>query len=204
MYSIEWFNMIRKGGNIIRFHCSKMNTPQDVAQHSFNAALMAEELAHHIDGVDPHTVVMHMLLHDIPEQHIGDSPGFAKSKYPKLKKALDDIEEKWVEDTFIQRHQDAFLKLNSAEARLCRFVDLIECALKGLEEHAYGGKDGAAIFYNCFNSAKKVKGNHDINAKEEALYERILLDIGFEARENYGLEAYEHWAINSESRLMAK
>lgn len=147
---------IREGGNIQRFHTRKMIQRQDVAQHSFNAALIAESIAKDSNEADTHRVVMHMLLHDIPELGIGDTPGHIKAHCPQLKAELDDVEVEWAEDHFSERHLEFMYGINPTEAIICKFADLAECALMGIEEMEMGNKGMAVVVDSCIEGMMSV------------------------------------------------
>lgn len=143
--------IIRDGGNISRFHTRKMIQRQDVAQHSFNAAFIAESISHKTEGADDHKVVMHMLLHDIPELWIGDTPGHIKAQNPGLKANLDEVERRAAYQNFAYRHLMVMYHLNEREELICKFADLAECAFKAIEEMEMGNTDAKAIVDSCID-----------------------------------------------------
>lgn len=136
--------MIRDGGNVVRFHTANMVKSQDVAQHSFNCALLVDMIASSIafdvsiNGSERHEMVIYMLLHDIPEQHIGDIPG--PSKNGEYECAIAKEEHKWVEKSFEPRYKDVFNQIHMSylQSFLCKFVDNLECLYKCQEECALG------------------------------------------------------------------
>lgn len=138
---MDLLRITRNGGDVERFHSSNMVKSQDVAQHSYNAAFIAEYLAE-AAGImaDNHKVVMHMLIHDIPEQAIGDTPGWAKVGSSKLKEALDEVEYEWCQENLCQRHHRFMYDLNWTEQAICKFSDLAECAHKLVQEVKMGNR----------------------------------------------------------------
>lgn len=147
---------IRDGGNIRRFHTRKMVRDQDVAQHSFNAALIAERISHQTENSDDHRVVMHMLLHDIPELWIGDTPGHIKAGNPELKEALNKAEKDSAYKNFSYRHLMAMYHLNDHEGAICRFSDLCECAFRAIEDIEMGNKSSKEVVDSCTTGMTSV------------------------------------------------
>lgn len=136
--------MIRTGGNVIRFHTSNIIKSQDVAQHSYNCAMLIDMIAStdafddFISPLERYELVMYMLLHDVPEQHIGDIPGPSKKGNYGL--AIDFEEGNWVIENFEERYRNIFIQehMNSTQTLLCKFVDNLECLYKCREERSLG------------------------------------------------------------------
>lgn len=147
---MKWLRTVRQGGNVVRFHTRKMVMQQDVAQHSFNAAFIAEEIASRVEEIDAHMVMMHMLLHDIPEQEIGDTPGHIKAGNPELKAALDDAEDDWWVDNVPVRFNKYRNGLTEDEELVCKFADVLECCYTSIEEILRGnGAVMIPVVVNC-------------------------------------------------------
>lgn len=163
---MDWIRNIRKGGDIQRYHTTPMVKAQDVAQHSFNAALMAEWLAVSVNSnrstlasksLDVHKVVMHMLLHDIPEQAIGDVPGWVKWSSPDIKKALDEEEFDWCAKNMSQQRAWYMYGLTSEEALLVKFIDLAECCYKIAQDVRMGNSDRKDDVLTCYTRLCKMR-----------------------------------------------
>ena len=136
------FDIIRDGGNVQRFHTNPMIKTQDVAQHSFNCALIMDSILTQfkpsISVSERHAAVMYMLLHDLPEQGIGDVPGPVKTG--ELGQALGVVEATWVTKNMDAYYASMFYKcgISADVAFLCKFVDNLECLLKCQEKVEMG------------------------------------------------------------------
>lgn len=161
MSNLKIINAIRNGGNVERFHTTKMICRQNVAQHSFNAALLGHHIACvYLNGlpsanVDPNTISLHMLLHDISEQATGDVPSYTKKHYPSLKAILDNAEQAWAKNNLSADMAYGYDKdnLTIEERIICKFVDQYECAMTCLEEIAMGNSGFTEIYGRCVTGA---------------------------------------------------
>lgn len=173
MNILKTADIFKTGGEVKRFHTRHLNKPQDVAQHSFNAALIANEIASMLDDseIRPYEVMLHMLVHDLPEQYVGDAPGHVKGGHPELKKVMDKIEEKWMREHLPHQHYRAMYDLNEKESILCSFVDNMECAFHVMIDAGRGNAiETRVVFEHCISSMKK-KANKadDLGARELCL-----------------------------------
>lgn len=157
---MDWLRNVRKGGDIQRYHTTPMVKTQDVAQHSFNAALMAEWLVtsiksklSHVDliDIDTHKIVMHMLIHDVPEVAIGDVPGWVKANSPDIKNALDAEEVRWCHQHMPERHFNYMFNLTDEEVRVAKFIDLAECCYKLIQDVKLGNSVRKDDVIKCLN-----------------------------------------------------
>lgn len=166
----NWISILRDGGNVQRFHTTNLIKSQDVAQHSFSCALLAEHLAHYIDDVDPAKVMLHMLVHDIPETAIGDMPWKVKRDNKELYAELNKAERKWSFNNLPTHIYDNlyYEGFTENEKALCKFVDQFEALLKAKEEIEMGNRTLEfvleAMFRECYSIILK-------NPDFDALYE---------------------------------
>jgi putative hydrolase of HD superfamily len=110
--------------------------PESVAEHMYRAALMGYYLAKK-KGLDADKVMRMLLIHDVPEARIGDTHKVA-ARYIDLK----DDEKKVVLDQaellgefgqeFINL-MDEFNSQKTAEAKLAKQVDYLECVMQARE-----------------------------------------------------------------------
>jgi len=151
-----WDKTIRDGGNVQRYHTKNLLKPQDVAQHSFNCALLADYFGTIIglDTIERHEVVMHMLLHDIPELGIGDTPYYVKQGFPEIDVALHEAEIDWCEDHMSRTNRD-YMTMNGfclEQKALCKFIDRYEALGKVTEEINMGNTSLRSTGYKIFKS----------------------------------------------------
>jgi len=140
-----WCNTVRDGGNVQRYHTKNLIKPQDVAQHSFNCALIVDHFGELIglNEFERYETVMHMLLHDVPEQAIGDTPYYTKVQHNNIKAGLDAAELEWCRGHLPKRYFDLTTMANFSEKQkvLCKFVDSYEAMCKVDEEVAAMGNN---------------------------------------------------------------
>lgn len=175
----EWINSIRSGGNVTRYHTKHMNRDQDVAQHSYNCALIVEHLARFFEPgrVDPHRMMLYMLVHDIPEVHVGDTPYEAKSSNPLLNDSLESAEQEWMNDNAPESIHETVQTLTPLEQELCSFVDRFESFLKLSEEMLIGNRSialwWASSYDNCLLS---IDSNEDLEVLRP-IVEKHMFDV---------------------------
>jgi 5'-deoxynucleotidase YfbR-like HD superfamily hydrolase len=151
--------IIRRAGNVRRFHTHRMIYPDHVNVHSFNAGILAFHIAsrfnkHCPDSVDPYKCSFYMLMHDVAEHIIGDIPGHIKVLEPPVKEMFDRLESEWMEDNL-----DASMvfgipngpQLNEFEAIICSFCDKFE-AFQTCYEELRTGNYSFKFVYNRINA----------------------------------------------------
>lgn len=149
----NWIKLAREGGSVKRYHTRDLIKPQDNAQHSFNSAIIARELCSMFEDVDVNKVVMHMLIHDIPEIGIGDIPHYVKNSQPQIKKALDKAEEGWCRENMPSDLYDNMMLegFTEQEVFIVKFTDQLEPMYKMLNEIKLGSKDAVELL-RCMSS----------------------------------------------------
>jgi 5'-deoxynucleotidase YfbR-like HD superfamily hydrolase len=179
------FDIIRDGGNVQRFHTTPTVKSQDVAQHSFNCALIIDSILTDfkpsISVSERHAAVMYMLLHDLPEQGIGDVPGPAKTG--ELGQALGVVEASWVTKNMDAYYADMFYKcgISADVAFLCKFVDNLECLLKCQEEVEMGNtkfKEKVNRIKIHLNGEIYFREDDILNGEQIAVLQNLMDKIG--------------------------
>ena len=69
--TLEWIQVMREAGSVNRCHTIKIIGTQDVAQHSYNVAMIIVALT---KGLCSSTLLQAALTHDTPELWTGDIP----------------------------------------------------------------------------------------------------------------------------------
>lgn len=134
-------------------------------------------------------VMKHCLVHDIPEVYTSDIPYPIKAKSPKLKEALDEVEEIIV-DSFPSSLKALYKVSDPMTLSILKILDIIAVVREINDEHKYGNiiqpKGVKNITLELFNNLlNKEYGNHHAIALERLveiaysfMYEK--LDIDFE------------------------
>lgn len=148
----ETHKKLRKGGNVERFHTDRMLFRQNVAQHSFNAALLAYHIADYYsersnNEVNPDELLRYMLIHDIAEQAVGDTPSFTKRKSKDLHRILYCLETEWMSKNLSDTPFFDLVAPNLTETDriIAKFSDAFECACTCNEEIAMGNSNFKVI-----------------------------------------------------------
>ena len=100
---------------------------QSVAEHSYNVAIIANEICERLELSSPdvrrHNIILHALTHDLDECVTGDIPGIAKQHY------------KFQHEPMIDASK--FVGVTLAETRIVKMADVIE-AYTWLNTHGVG------------------------------------------------------------------
>ena len=83
--------LVLQSGSISRFHNTLVDKKQTVDQHSWEVAVILNEIYPDCSK----ELLVYALLHDCNEQATGDVPSPTKRAYPKLKMLLDKIEKEY-------------------------------------------------------------------------------------------------------------
>ena len=168
--------VIRKGGNVERFHTDRMLFKQNVAQHSYNASLLAYDIAMSYnsmceprDQIDANDIVMYMLLHDISEQATGDMPSFTKRKHPKIALLMNEAESEFFESKFDHTHFSTFDSLDCESKIIAKFCDTFECACTCIEEIKMGNSNFNRVYIRCRTALASMLVSFDNRILEEIL-----------------------------------
>lgn len=171
----NWIDTMARGSDVGRWHTDgQLN--QTVAHHSWRCALLAEHWAGYCDHVDRTRVMLHMLLHDVPESHMGDMPWGAKQD-PEVMRALAHREVQVVNQHFPLRHVAIFARTGFAngEHHLVDLVDQAEALMFITQQVNRGRRD----LMNTRANILDVVLSHveKLRAVEPWAADRILDDI---------------------------
>lgn len=159
MLDINKLVTMRQGLNVERMHTIRHIQPYNNGFHSANAALIVIELAK-LNNMTSPRMVEYMLLHDIAEFGIGDTPANAKRKNPDLKIAVDRAEVKWLKENQIHLPE-----MTGFEFRICKAADLYELGMFCIDEINMGNVTVNIVLDNVIKyleELKDVKGVTDM------------------------------------------
>jgi len=142
----------RKGLAVERMHTVPHHTPYNNASHSCNAALIAYELCK-LNFEKTERIILHILMHDVAEGYVGDTPANVKVDNPKLKEVLSRIEDNWERDNLLD-----IPTLNLVEHDIFKSADLIELGMYCLEELKMGNRNVITVLSNVTKYLTRYSG----------------------------------------------
>jgi len=139
--------------------------PESVAEHSFRTALIAYILAQ-LEGADPEKSALMALFHDIPEARVNDlhRVGRRYVNWENVERRVVEEQVKRLPGEIAERITSLSAELEgaaSAEARVARDADLLECLVQAREYQALGYRDVSDWIINAAaalgtDSAKEI------------------------------------------------
>ncbi len=121
-----------------------IDNPESVAEHSFRTAIIGYLLAV-MEGVDPAKTAALCLFHDTQETRIGDVPSVGKGYVvtaPNPEVTADQVAGFPAEvGQAVRKLVDEYEARQSAEARLAKDADKLECLIQAREYQAQGHDD---------------------------------------------------------------
>lgn len=126
---IDWVEMTRRGGDVIRNHTYSTLLDHTVGQHSFNMCCIVLAVT---DGEASKELVKACLFHDLHEQYTGDIPAPVKWNNDTLHTSLYEIQEEFDAGFFLK------CELTEQENSLLHFVDSLEFQFYCYEERMLG------------------------------------------------------------------
>ena len=140
--------MLRKGGSVKRWHTITNAKEQTVAAHSWGVAVIIMDL-----WPDSRADLFHAaLLHDVPEQLIGDVPAPTKWAHPRLAKELD-----LAEESFWDMVEVKFPALTTEEQLQLKTADMLELLWYCIEEERLGNKNFKEVFVRGVEYVKRYQ-----------------------------------------------
>ena len=123
-----FFEWIRRGMKVKRFHTEQLLTEDTVGHHSANVAALILWL--YRPARPTVTLLEAAILHDVAEGSVGDSPAQAKWRHKPLHEALHYLENvAWQDHNELPPHH----VISSDEEIVLRFADSMDCAIKCAE-----------------------------------------------------------------------
>ena len=149
--NINRLNVYRRGLKVERLHTVPHIAPYNNGFHSCNAALIAHELCQLAD-INSASVMRYMLLHDVAEGYVGDTPANVKRDYPDIKHALDIAESEWEARNILDMPD-----LCIQEKDIAKVADITELGMYCLEELALGNTNLIKVLVNVVNYLEEYK-----------------------------------------------
>jgi len=148
----EYLHAARKLNNIGRWASDFMHNRSSVAEHSFFVTQIAQMLAiieeQHGNKIDWEKLYKKALNHDVVEAFTGDILSNVKNMTPKMKTAVDDIENMIAQELLFSKMDEPYSSLyksmlfdgkdNSLEGQILRYSDNIDAMLECLTETKLG------------------------------------------------------------------
>jgi len=150
--------LMRRGGQVLRFHTEPFFRRQTVAEHTFGALLILYEIA---DNVTPN-LVRALLLHDLGEQYTGDLPAPAGWRNPQVRQSLDQDERQFLQ-------QFGTVTITDEERRLLEAADALDLCFTVLENLAEGRLDALSMVERLLEP--QVKSRVSVNERSWRLYD---------------------------------
>lgn len=171
LFSKMW--LLRRGGQVLRFHTEGKFDRQTVAEHTFGALLFLFEIA------EPEQLTMNLiravLYHDLAEQTTGDLPSPACWRDHRAKTLLETDEENFLRHLGISSLPDlawTHTQLNEEQA-LLEAADYLDLCYTALDSALNGRLDALSMLKRLWgNLARAQRTNITPRAKE--LYEYWL------------------------------
>jgi putative hydrolase of HD superfamily len=121
-----------------------IDDPESIAEHSFRAAIIGYLLAV-MEGADPAKTAALCLFHDTQETRIGDVPSVGKAYVvtaPNVEVTADQVADFPADASRAVRELvEEYEARQSAEARLAKDADKLECLIQAREYQAQGHED---------------------------------------------------------------
>lgn len=144
---IKSLQAIRRASYVERCHTEKIiGSKQTLGHHQYNVAMLARLITNGDASVN---LICVCLDHDIPECVMGDSPAQAKREHPKLKIALDEIEEQFFiqHGTFFHRVEQLISK---DERCVLKIADSLDLLFYCTEQRMFGNRWVDSMYHNAW------------------------------------------------------
>ena len=165
--------------SLIRYQNCNRLVNESVAEHSFYVASFVMKLREYYDFNLERALKM-ALIHDIPESRISDVPHNIKTANPKLSAALEEAENKVLNDMFYPEGVTLVADFNgtvSPEGKVCALADVLSVVLYANDEIKCGNKVFNYIAIKAIARCKQIVKSLEPQLNKTYTQEQIMNKI---------------------------
>ena len=165
--------------SLIRYQNCNRLVNESVAEHSFYVASFVVKLREYYDFNLERALKM-ALIHDIPESRISDVPHNIKTANPKLSAALEEAENKELNDMFYPEGVTLVADFNgtvSPEGKVCALADVLSVVLYANDEIKCGNKVFNYIAIKAIARCKEIVKSLEPQLNKTYTQEQIMNKI---------------------------
>ena len=165
--------------SLIRYQNCNRLVNESVAEHSFYVASFVMKLREYYDFNLERALKM-ALIHDIPESRISDVPHNIKTANPKLSTALEEAENKVLNDMFYPEGVTLVADFNgtvSPEGKVCALADVLSVVLYANDEIKCGNKVFNYIAIKAIARCKEIVKSLEPQLNKTYTQEQIMNKI---------------------------
>ena len=165
--------------SLIRYQNCNRLVNESVAEHSFYVASFVMKLREYYDFNLERALKM-ALIHDIPESRISDVPHNIKMANPKLSAALEEAENKVLNDMFYPEGVTLVADFNgtvSPEGKVCALADVLSVVLYANDEIKCGNKVFNYIAIKAIARCKEIVKSLESQLNKTYTREQIMNKI---------------------------
>ena len=165
--------------SLIRYQNCNRLVNESVAEHSFYVASFVMKLREYYN-FDLERALKMALIHDIPESRISDVPHNIKTANPKLSAALEEAENKVLNDMFYPEGVTLVADFNgtvSPEGKVCALADVLSVVLYANDEIKCGNKVFNYIAIKAIARCKEIVKSLEPQLNKTYTQEQIMNKI---------------------------
>ena len=165
--------------SLIRYQNCNRLVNESVAEHSFYVASFVMKLREYYDFNLERALKM-ALIHDIPESRISDVPHNIKTANPNLSAALEEAENKVLNDMFYPEGVTLVADFNgtvSPEGKVCALADVLSVVLYANDEIKCGNKVFNYIAIKAIARCKEIVKSLEPQLNKTYTQEQIMNKI---------------------------
>ena len=165
--------------SLIRYQNCNRLVNESVAEHSFYVASFVVKLREYYD-FNLERALKTALIHDIPESRISDVPHNIKTANPKLSAALEEAENKVLNDMFYPEGVTLVADFNgtvSPEGKVCALADVLSVVLYANDEIKCGNKVFNYIAIKAIARCKEIVKSLEPQLNKTYTQEQIMNKI---------------------------